>query len=135
VSFPAFSWPLRALLRIHLLLPLRPEQPLVCCLGIWSDPDQSLDLVSNSWIDHSRIRRKKNNVPTILLMMGWRISFCSNEGAEPIHVHCQRTDCEAKFWVDLAGYDFVEAYGYNMTPRDKRHEIVAIEFQGTTLPL
>ncbi len=28
-------------------------------------------------------------MPTILMILGWRLFFYSNEGQEPIHVHCR----------------------------------------------
>jgi uncharacterized protein DUF4160 len=59
-------------------------------------------------------------VPTILIMFGWRVFFYANERNEPIHVHCQKAECEAKYWVDVGNFDFIEAYSYNMSPRDKR---------------
>ncbi|MEN6433661.1 MAG: DUF4160 domain-containing protein [Smithella sp.] len=39
-------------------------------------------------------------MPTILLIMGWRLFFYANEGNEPIHVHCQKGDTECKYWLD-----------------------------------
>jgi len=59
-------------------------------------------------------------MPTILIISGWRVFFYANEGNEPIHVHCQKAECEAKYWVDSTNFDFIEAYSYNMSPRDKR---------------
>ncbi|MCG6536745.1 MAG: DUF4160 domain-containing protein, partial [Syntrophales bacterium LBB04] len=29
-------------------------------------------------------------MPTILLIMGWRLFFYANERNEPIHVHCRK---------------------------------------------
>ena len=59
-------------------------------------------------------------MPTILLVAGWRFFFYSNEGTEPIHIHCQKGDAEAKFWLDLDAFEAVEAHSYNMSPADKR---------------
>ena len=59
-------------------------------------------------------------MPTVLMILGWRVFFYANERDEPIHVHCQKAECEANYWVDVEGYDFIEAYSYNMSPRDKR---------------
>jgi Domain of unknown function (DUF4160) len=28
-------------------------------------------------------------MPTILVMLGWRLFFYANEGNEPLHVHCR----------------------------------------------
>ena len=59
-------------------------------------------------------------MPTILFILGWRFFFYSNEGDEPIHVHCQKGEREAKFWLDVDGFDLVEAHAFNMSPADRR---------------
>ncbi|MFZ2655985.1 MAG: DUF4160 domain-containing protein [Victivallales bacterium] len=33
-------------------------------------------------------------MPTILMIMGWRLYFYANEGNEPIHIHCVKGECE-----------------------------------------
>jgi hypothetical protein len=67
-------------------------------------------------------------MPTILLILGWRLFFYANEGGEPKHVHCRKGDKECKFWLLSETYDLQEAYAYNMTPRDTR-EIKQIIYQ------
>ena len=59
-------------------------------------------------------------MPTILLMLGWRFYFYANERTEPAHVHCRKGDAEAKYWLDLATFEVVEAHAYNMGPADRR---------------
>ena len=59
-------------------------------------------------------------MPTILLIFGWRLFFYSNEGNEPIHVHCQKGDAEAKFWLDVDRFEVVEAFAYNLKGADRR---------------
>ena len=59
-------------------------------------------------------------MPTILVIMGWRLFFYSNEGNEPVHVHCRKGDMEAKYWLDVPGFDILEAHAYRMSPADKR---------------
>ena len=59
-------------------------------------------------------------MPTILVVLGWRIFFYANEGNEPIHVHCRKGDAECKYWIDVENYDIHEAYSYDLSPRDKR---------------
>lgn len=59
-------------------------------------------------------------MPTILLIHGWRFFFYSNEGNEPIHIHCQKGDMECKYWLNVDFIDIEEDYSYNMGPRDKR---------------
>jgi len=59
-------------------------------------------------------------VPTLLLIMGWRFFFYSNEKNEPIHIHCQKAEKECKYWLDINNFALEEAYSYNMNNKDKR---------------
>ena len=59
-------------------------------------------------------------MPTILVIRGWRFFFYANEGNEPVHVHCQKGEAEGKYWLDVDGFEAVEAHGYNMRPADKK---------------
>ncbi len=59
-------------------------------------------------------------MPTILLVLGWRFFFYSNEGNEPIHIHCQKAEMECKYWLDVQEFDLEEAFSYNMSAKDKR---------------
>jgi hypothetical protein len=38
-------------------------------------------------------------VPTVLRWNGYRFYFFSNEGSEPSHIHVDKDDCTAKFWL------------------------------------
>ena len=53
-------------------------------------------------------------------MLGWRFFFYANEGNEPIHVHCRKAGAEAKYWLDVAEFEAIEAHAYNMSRADKR---------------
>lgn len=66
-------------------------------------------------------------MPTILLLLGWRLFFYANEGNEPIHVHAKKGDMECKYWLDVNSFDIALAYSYNMSPR-ARKEIRKIIF-------
>ena len=59
-------------------------------------------------------------MPTILMMLGWRLFFYANEGNEPIHVHCRKGEREAKYWLDPDTFEAIEDHAYNMGPPDKR---------------
>ena len=59
-------------------------------------------------------------MPTILMLLGWRFFFYANERNEPIHVHCQKAEAEAKYWLDVESFEVIEAHSYNMSPADKR---------------
>jgi hypothetical protein len=39
-------------------------------------------------------------MPTVLLIKGYRFFFFSNEGNEPVHIHVERAECYAKFWIE-----------------------------------
>ncbi len=67
-------------------------------------------------------------MPTILMILGWRLFFYSNEGNEPVHIHCLKGEIECKFWLDTETIDIIEDYSYNMSPKDRR-EIRIIIFQ------
>ena len=59
-------------------------------------------------------------MPTILYVMGWRFFFYSNEGNEPIHIHCKKAEMECKYWLDRDNFTLDEAFSYNMSNKDKR---------------
>jgi hypothetical protein len=59
-------------------------------------------------------------MPTILMMLGWRFFFYANEGDEPIHIHCRKSDAEAKYWLDVEGFQILESHAWNLSPADKR---------------
>lgn len=59
-------------------------------------------------------------MPTILLVLGWRVFFYANEGNEPPHVHAQKGDAECKFWLKPELYEIEEAWSHNLTPRLRR---------------
>ena len=39
-------------------------------------------------------------MPTVLRVGPFRFFFYAGDGGEPGHVHVERDDCEAKFWLD-----------------------------------
>jgi uncharacterized protein DUF4160 len=59
-------------------------------------------------------------MPTILLVLGWRFYFYSNERNEPMHVHAVKGDAECKFWLHPDRFDIEEAFEFNLTPRLRR---------------
>ena len=59
-------------------------------------------------------------MPTILVLLDWRLFFYANEGNEPIHVHCRKGELECKYWVYEDRFDIEEAYSYGLLPRDKK---------------
>jgi hypothetical protein len=59
-------------------------------------------------------------MPTVLLILGWRLYFFSNEGKEPIHIHAEKGDKECKYWLKVDEFEIAEAYSYNLSPADKK---------------
>ncbi|MFL9824237.1 DUF4160 domain-containing protein [Rhodoplanes sp. SY1] len=49
-------------------------------------------------------------MPTVLRISGFRFFFYSLEGAEPPHIHVERGDDVAKFWLDPI--DLCESHGF-----------------------
>ncbi len=70
-------------------------------------------------------------MPTVLFSLGWRFFFYSNEGKEPIHVHCQKAEKEAKFWLDRENYEVIEAFTHRMSPADIRtvKKLIYVHFE------
>jgi hypothetical protein len=67
-------------------------------------------------------------MPTILMILGWRLFFYANEGQEPIHVHRRKGDLECKYWLNSETFEIQEAFAFNMSSKDKR-EIRKIIFE------
>ncbi|MBZ0257371.1 DUF4160 domain-containing protein [bacterium] len=59
-------------------------------------------------------------MPTILEILGWRLFFYANEGNEPIHIHARKAESECKYWIIEDEYDIIEAYAYQLKPKDRR---------------
>ena len=67
-------------------------------------------------------------MPTILVILGWRLFFYSNEGSEPIHIHAEKAGMECKFWILIDEFEIKEAFSHNLTPAANR-EIKKIIYQ------
>ena len=74
------------------------------------------------------IEKETFEMPTVLLILGWRLFFYANEGNEPAHIHCKKGDKECKYWLDRTNFNLEEAYAFNLSPRDRR-EIKKIIFE------
>ncbi len=55
-------------------------------------------------------------MPTLLRIEGFRFFFYSSERQEPLHVHVERGDGEAKLWLQPVEL----AYSYRLTPAELR---------------
>ena len=49
-------------------------------------------------------------MPTVLRVGPFRFFFYAGDGGEPPHVHVERDDCEAKFWLDPVRLE--RSYGF-----------------------
>lgn len=50
-------------------------------------------------------------MPTILFIKGYRFFFYSNENMEPVHIHVEKAENVAKFWVDPIA--LADNFGFN----------------------
>jgi hypothetical protein len=69
-------------------------------------------------------------VPTILRSGGYRFYFFSNEGNEPPHIHVQRAEQSAKFW--LQPLQLAANSGYNSRELTQVVELIE-QHQGALL--
>jgi hypothetical protein len=63
-------------------------------------------------------------MPTVLHVNGFRFFFFSDERNEPPHIHVERAECVAKFWLDRVTLAYNR--GYN-GPTLNRIRILVLE--------
>ena len=61
-------------------------------------------------------------MPTIFIIDGFRFFFFSNEGKEPIHVHVEKAEKYAKFW--LKPISVVYNYKFNSAELNRINKII-----------
>ncbi len=62
-------------------------------------------------------------MPTILILNGYRFFFYSNDRNEPVHVHIEKENAVAKFW--LTPYiHLAKSNGFNSVELNKIHKLV-----------
>ncbi|MGH2497629.1 MAG: DUF4160 domain-containing protein [Ktedonobacteraceae bacterium] len=61
-------------------------------------------------------------MPTVLRVGGYRFFFYSNEGSEPPHIHVQKAEKYAKFW--LQPIQIADSTGYTSKELRQIQEIV-----------
>lgn len=59
-------------------------------------------------------------MPTVLRQGPYRFFFYAGDGAEPLHVHVERDDCEAKFWLDPIRLERSRGFGRKELGRIQR---------------
>jgi hypothetical protein len=65
-------------------------------------------------------------MPTVLRISGFRFFFYSNEGKEPPHIHVEKGECVAKFW--LLPVELADSYGFSASELNKTRRLV-VEYQ------
>jgi hypothetical protein len=82
-----------------------------CVAHAGHDRGASVRFFSRAWRYLRRLtsRDMVSVVPTVLLTEGCRFFFFSNEGTEPPHIHIERGDGYAKFWLEPV--ELVDAVG------------------------
>jgi Domain of unknown function (DUF4160) len=63
-------------------------------------------------------------MPTILIVNGFRFYFYSNENDEPIHIHVEKAEGNAKYWLEpelQAEY----SYGFKAKQRKEIEQIIS----------
>lgn len=61
-------------------------------------------------------------MPTVLRVGNLRFFFYSGDGSEPPHIHVERDDCEAKFWLDPVRLE--RSRGYSRKEINRIRELV-----------
>lgn len=61
-------------------------------------------------------------MPTVLRVEGYRFFFYSNEGSESPHIHVQKAEGLAKFW--LSPVSMVNTTGFNRKQLQRIEEII-----------
>lgn len=70
-------------------------------------------------------------MPTVLRIGAYRFFFYSQEGSEPSHIHVERDNCAAKFW--LRPVKLARSTGFspkelgNLLALAREHEILFLE--------
>ena len=55
-------------------------------------------------------------MPTVITVNGYRFYFYSNENDEPVHIHIEKAEGNAKYWLD----PIQEEYSYDFTARQRK---------------
>jgi hypothetical protein len=55
-------------------------------------------------------------MPTVIIVRGFRFYFFSNENNEPVHIHVEKGNASAKWWMN----PILENYSYGFSPKDRK---------------
>ena len=56
-------------------------------------------------------------MPTVFYLKGYRFFFYSNENDEPVHIHVEKAEASAKFWLEPK---LTEAFSYGFTGKQRK---------------
>ena len=56
-------------------------------------------------------------MPTVFFYKGYRFFFYSNENEEPLHIHVEKAEASAKFWLV---HNVKEVYSYGFTGKQRK---------------
>jgi hypothetical protein len=59
-------------------------------------------------------------MPTVLRVGPYRFFFYASDGGEPPHVHVERDDCEAKYWLDPVRWEWSHGFSTKEINRVRR---------------
>ena len=62
-------------------------------------------------------------MPTVLRIAGFRFFFYSDEGSEPPHIHVERSDEVAKFWLEPV--ELASSSGFSAKEINQLRKLVA----------
>ena len=66
-------------------------------------------------------------MPTALNSKGYRFFFWSNENDEPVHVHVEKADGSAKFWLKPVEEEY--SYGFSAKQRKEIKAIIQTNYE------
>ena len=69
-------------------------------------------------------------MPTIIRIGGFRFFFYSNENSEPPHIHVEKGDDVAKFWLDPV--ELAYSYGFSAKEINQLSKLV-VQYQAILL--
>lgn len=61
-------------------------------------------------------------MPTVLRILGFRFFFFSNKGSEPPHIHVEKAEAYAKFW--LSPVELASSYQFNAKELNQLRKLV-----------
>ncbi len=67
-------------------------------------------------------------MPTVFVINGFRFFFYSNENNEPVHVHVEKADAAAKFWLNPVALE--NNYGFNSRELKQIEDIIQENLSG-----